>query len=41
MSNAIEVRAITKKFDLTVHAASKSAKEAVKNAGGSITVVKS
>ncbi len=31
---------LTKKLDLTVHAASKSAKEAVKKAGGSITIVK-
>lgn len=32
--------ALTKKLDLTVHAASKSAKEAVKKAGGSVTIVK-
>lgn len=31
---------ITKKFELEAHAASKAAKEAVKNAGGSITLVK-
>jgi large subunit ribosomal protein L15 len=32
--------ALTKKLDLIVHAASKSAKDAVKKAGGSITIVK-
>lgn len=31
--------AITKKFDLQAHGASKAAKEAVKKAGGSITIV--
>ncbi len=31
---------ITKKYDLEAHAASKSAKEAVKKAGGSIMIVK-
>ncbi len=31
---------LTKKFDLTVHAASPSAKEAVQKAGGSVTIVK-
>lgn len=31
---------LTKKFELEAHAASKSAKDAVKKAGGSITVVK-
>lgn len=33
--------AITKKYDLEAHAASKTAKDAVKKAGGSITIVKS
>ena len=32
--------AVTKKFDLHAHAASKSAKEAIKKAGGSITLVR-
>lgn len=31
---------LTKKFELTVHAISKSAKEAVEKAGGIITIVK-
>ncbi len=31
---------ISKKFDLTVHAASKSAKEAMKKAGGTLTIAK-
>lgn len=31
---------VTKKFNLTVHAASKGAKEAVEKAGGSVTIVK-
>jgi large subunit ribosomal protein L15 len=31
---------LTKKFELEAHAASKSAKAAIRNAGGSITVVK-
>jgi len=33
--------AVTKKFELQAHAASKSAKEAIKKAGGAITIVKS
>jgi large subunit ribosomal protein L15 len=31
---------LTKKFDLTVHAASRSAREAVQKAGGSVTIAK-
>lgn len=31
---------LTKKFDITVHAASKSAKEAIEKAGGKITITK-
>lgn len=31
---------ITKKFDLTVHAASKSARDAVSKAGGTVTITK-
>ncbi len=31
---------VTKKFDLTVYGASKSAKEAIKKAGGSVTIAK-
>lgn len=30
---------VTKKFDLQVHAASKAAKDAIKKAGGSVTIV--
>jgi len=32
--------AVTKKFDLSVHAASKSARKAIESAGGSITIAK-
>ena len=31
---------VTKKFDIHAHAASKSAKEAIKKAGGSVTLIK-
>lgn len=31
---------VTKKFELTVHAASKGAREAIQKAGGTITIVK-
>lgn len=41
MVKLLATGSVTKKFDLSVHAASKSAKKAVQDAGGTVTVVKS
>lgn len=40
MVKLLATGAVTKKYDLEVHAASKAAKKAIKDAGGTITLVK-